>query len=83
MKNRQFNFLPFGVNPFVGATARPNELTYSEDWAASRLPADGRHPDNPPPPTCGQSSAVAGRGPLPTNPDAGLSGMMTPPGGGS
>ncbi|WP_123023280.1 MCE family protein [Mycolicibacterium stellerae] len=32
IKNRQLNFLPFGVNPFVGTSARPNELTYSEDW---------------------------------------------------
>lgn len=32
VKNRQYNFLPFGLNPFVGASARPNEVTYSEDW---------------------------------------------------
>jgi phospholipid/cholesterol/gamma-HCH transport system substrate-binding protein len=32
IKNRQFNFPPLGENLFVGATARPNELTYSEDW---------------------------------------------------
>ncbi|ORW99279.1 mammalian cell entry protein [Mycobacterium triplex] len=32
IKNRQYNFLPVGLNPFVGASARPNELTYSEDW---------------------------------------------------
>ncbi len=32
VKNRQWNFPPIGVNPFVGATARPNERTYSEDW---------------------------------------------------
>ena len=32
IKNRQYNFPPLGVNPFVGATARPNEVTYSEDW---------------------------------------------------
>ena len=32
IKNRQYNFLPFGQNLFVGATTRPNELTYSEDW---------------------------------------------------
>src|SRR5207245_8031975 len=31
-KNRQYNFLPLGLNPFVGASARPNEVTYSEDW---------------------------------------------------
>ena len=32
MKNRQYNFPPSGLNPFVGASARPNEVTYSEDW---------------------------------------------------
>ena len=29
IKNRQYNYLPIGGNPFVGASARPNELTYS------------------------------------------------------
>ncbi|MGB5795274.1 MAG: virulence factor Mce family protein [Mycolicibacter algericus] len=32
IKNRQFNFFPLGQNLFVGASARPNEVTYSEDW---------------------------------------------------
>ncbi|MGV0835211.1 MCE family protein [Mycolicibacterium thermoresistibile] len=32
VKNRQYNFPPIGMNPIVGATARPNEITYSEDW---------------------------------------------------
>ena len=32
IKNRQYNFLPLVQNVFVGATTRPNELTYSEDW---------------------------------------------------
>jgi phospholipid/cholesterol/gamma-HCH transport system substrate-binding protein len=31
-KNRQYNFPPLGINPINGAMARPNELTYSEDW---------------------------------------------------
>lgn len=31
-QNRQFNFPPFGENAFVGAQARPNEVTYSQDW---------------------------------------------------
>lgn len=31
IKNRQYNYFPFGGNPFVGAAARPGELTYSED----------------------------------------------------
>ncbi|MGE0781282.1 MCE family protein [Mycolicibacterium sp.] len=32
VKNRQYNFPPLGENLFVGASARPNELTFSEDW---------------------------------------------------
>ncbi|MBX5489212.1 MAG: virulence factor Mce family protein, partial [Mycolicibacterium hassiacum] len=32
VKNRQYNFPPIGQNLFVGATTRPNEVTYSEDW---------------------------------------------------
>lgn len=31
VKNRQYNFLPLGENLFVGAQARPNEVTYSEN----------------------------------------------------
>lgn len=41
IKNRQYNYLPFGVNPFVGTAARPNEITYSEDRLG---------PDHPAPP---------------------------------
>ena len=32
IKNRQYNFPPLGENLIVGAAARPNEVTYSEDW---------------------------------------------------
>lgn len=31
IKNRQYNYPPLGVNPFVGTAARPDEITYSED----------------------------------------------------
>jgi phospholipid/cholesterol/gamma-HCH transport system substrate-binding protein len=67
VKNRQINFFPFGLNPFVGATARPNEVTYSEDWlrpdyippagSAGALPAEA--PQSPP------TAAPAPSGPLP------------------
>lgn len=43
IKNRQYNFPPLGVNPFVGAAARPDEITYSEDRLrpdATPLPAE-------------------------------------------
>ncbi|BBZ34561.1 MCE family protein [Mycolicibacterium confluentis] len=32
VKNRQMNFPPLGENLFVGQQARPNEITYSENW---------------------------------------------------
>jgi phospholipid/cholesterol/gamma-HCH transport system substrate-binding protein len=66
IKNRQYNFPPLGANPFVGTMARPNELTYSEDWL---------RPDYRPPPPAPQPTVA-------TDPAAGLSGMMLPPGGG-
>ncbi|MGZ4514437.1 MAG: virulence factor Mce family protein [Mycobacterium sp.] len=49
IKNRIYNYIPAGINPFVGAQARPNEITYSED---SLRP--GYTPPEPPPPPAGQ-----------------------------
>lgn len=43
VKNRQYNFPPLSENLIVGATARPNEVTYSEDW----LRPDYIPPTNP------------------------------------
>lgn len=78
VKNRQFNFLPFGENLFVGAAARPNELTYSEDWM---------RPDHVPPPASApppdaQAGAppLAAESPVQTNPADGLPGLMVPAG---
>lgn len=97
IKNRQLNTLPIGLNPFVGASARPNEVTYSEDWMRPD------HVPSPPQPAADQaqpaaefdSSAADVHGPetqrstpplpaeaIPTSPDAGLQGMMIPPGAG-
>ncbi|MDX1875060.1 MCE family protein [Mycolicibacterium sp. 120266] len=78
VKNRQMNFFPIGGNPFVGATARPNEVTYSEDW----MRPDYVPPQPPPAP------AATVPAPLPaeaaqTDPGAGLPGLMVPPGAGS
>lgn len=62
LKNRQYNFPPIGENLFVGTQARPNEVTYSEDWM---------RPDYvPPQPAPAQGSAppagpVAPEAPLP------------------
>jgi phospholipid/cholesterol/gamma-HCH transport system substrate-binding protein len=90
IKNRQYNFLPIGLNPFVGAAARPNEITYSEDKLNPHIPPPGAPPapaDAPPP-----VSAQAQPGAVPpppgavrsTDPHAGLTGLMVPepaPGG--
>ena len=44
IKNRIYNYIPAGINPFVGTQARPNEITYSEDWLRP-----GYTPPPPPP----------------------------------
>ena len=45
MKNRQYNFPPIGQNLFIGATVRPNEITYSEEWMRpDYIPPQGRRP---------------------------------------
>jgi phospholipid/cholesterol/gamma-HCH transport system substrate-binding protein len=46
IKNRIYNYIPAGLNPFVGTQARPNEITYSEDW----LRPGYTPPEGPPPP---------------------------------
>ena len=93
VKNRQYNFLgPIGFNFLVGVGARPNELTYSEDWLrpdfvppANGAPAPAASPAAAP--AAPAAAAPPGGPPLPaeavnTNPDAGLTGLMVPPGGG-
>jgi phospholipid/cholesterol/gamma-HCH transport system substrate-binding protein len=83
IKNRQYNFLPFGVDPLVNAQARPNEVTYSEDWMrpdfrpaapAAAPPPQAAPPQNPPPLAAEAAEA--------TNPAEGLPGLMVPPDGG-
>ena len=89
IKNRQYNFPPLGLNLFVGATARPNEITYSEEWmrpeyippqpppaSAPPLPADGGLPPPDMPPLAAEVATA-------TNPADGLQGLMVPPGAGS
>lgn len=94
IKNRQYNFPPLGENLFVGATARPNEITYSEDWLrpdyvppqpAAPAPANPPPSANTPPETNTSplpAEAQAAAQPVLTNPADGLRGMMVPPGGG-
>lgn len=77
IKNRQYNFLPLGENYVVGESARPNELTYSEDWL---------RPDHVPArPPAAEATApdAADAQPAATDPATGLQGMMVAPGGGS
>jgi phospholipid/cholesterol/gamma-HCH transport system substrate-binding protein len=82
IKNRQYNFPPLGINPFAGASARPNEITFSEPRLNPNLP--------PPPPVGVAAPMTAPGGPLPaeapqpaaatpTDPSLGLQGLMVPP----
>jgi phospholipid/cholesterol/gamma-HCH transport system substrate-binding protein len=86
VKNRQFNFLPMGENLFVGATARPNEVTYSEDWMRPDYIPPGA-PAGPAAQTASAPFAAEASAPPPptsTDPQTGLEGMMLPtPVGGS
>ncbi|OFB37134.1 mammalian cell entry protein [Mycolicibacterium sp. (ex Dasyatis americana)] len=75
VKNRQYNFPPLGENLFVGAQARPNEVTYSEDWMRPDYipPAETQAPQN-------NSSTGPITGPVPagaTQP-VGSAGVMPP-----
>lgn len=93
VKNRQFNFLPIGFqNLAVGTQARPNEITFSEDWLRpDYVPPAGTNPLAAPvqPPSPNDAAPVpAGPPPAPlaaesTDPANGLTGMMVPSGGGS
>jgi len=69
IKNRQYNYPPLGFNPFVGASARPNEITYSEDRLNPHLP-----PAVPADAPLAADVVV----PTPTDPNDGLAGMMLP-----
>lgn len=80
IKNRQFNFPPLGANYFVGQSTRPNELTYSEDSLRPDYVPPGAVPvPAAAPPAPGPLPAEAPVG-QPTNPAAGLTGMMVPGG---
>ena len=91
MKNRQYNYPPLGLNQLIGATARPNEITYSEDWLRpDYIPPPGPPPPGPPVPLGSEPDPAAvppNTPPLaaemaaPTNPNDGLLGMMVPPPG--
>lgn len=87
IKNRQYNFPPLGINPFVGASARPNEITYSEDRLNPNLAPPP--PVDVPPPLAAPTEPLAAEAPLAgphgppatsTDPAKGLEGLMVPGG---
>ena len=91
IKNRQYNFLPLGLNPFVTAQARPNEVTYSQDWmrpdyrpTPPAAPAGAPDAAQAPPPPGGPLNGppLAAEAPVQINPTGGLAALMVPPGGG-
>jgi phospholipid/cholesterol/gamma-HCH transport system substrate-binding protein len=96
IKNRQYSFPPLGENLFVGEQARPNEVTYSEDWLRPDYippqppPASPPAPAAPNPPEPRAPSPLvlgapppAAEAPSPTHSSGGLLNLMMPPGPGS
>ncbi|OCB22483.1 virulence factor Mce family protein [Mycobacterium intracellulare] len=93
VKNRQINWLPLGENYIVGEAARPNELTYSEDWLRpDYVPKNVTAPAQSQPLPPGQGPLPAEAAPPPgapagppapgaersVDPSTGLAGMMVP-----
>lgn len=89
VKNRQYNTFPLGLHPMSGAQARPNEVTYSEDWMRPDFvpPATNTASVGAEAPTADAPAAAPAATPaaetVVTDPAAGLPGMMIPPGGDS
>jgi phospholipid/cholesterol/gamma-HCH transport system substrate-binding protein len=87
IKNRQYNFPPLGLNPFIGTQARPNEITYSEDWMRPDYvppapPSEAPPPaEMPAPPLPAEAPPPPPAEPMSTDPAAGLPGIMVPPPG--
>ncbi|OSC32279.1 mammalian cell entry protein [Mycobacterium vulneris] len=89
-KNRQINYPPIGEDLLVGAQARPNEVTYSENWmrpdyvppAPNEPPADMPAPAGPggapAPPLAPPGAPAPDTAAVPTDPAAGLPGLMLP-----
>ncbi|OBI85232.1 MCE family protein [Mycobacterium asiaticum] len=79
IKNRIYNYIPAGINPFVGPQARPGEITYSED----RLRPGYAPPEVPPPPEALPAEQQQAPAPTVSDPSLGLQGLMVPQGAGS
>ncbi len=72
----------------MGASARPNEVTYSEDWMLPDYVPPQPPQSTAPPPVTGDALAAEAPAPLltpagavTTDPANGLQGMMVPAGG--
>ncbi|GLE52978.1 hypothetical protein ATCCBAA256_25390 [Mycobacterium montefiorense] len=83
IKNRIYNYIPAGINPFVGTQARPNEITYSEDSLRPRNPPPPDVPPlpGPPPPDAPPLPGQAGLADQPPpveapSPNAGVSSIQ-------
>jgi phospholipid/cholesterol/gamma-HCH transport system substrate-binding protein len=79
LKNRQYNFPPLGENLFVSAMARPNELTYSEDWLRPDHRPSPPPPSSPTPPDDAAPSAQGGTAPQVTSPETTNTGTAADP----
>jgi phospholipid/cholesterol/gamma-HCH transport system substrate-binding protein len=97
IKNRQYNMPPLGATlhplailPLVGTQARPNEVTYSEDWMRPDFRPSAPAPSQPAneaptaplpgPPPAGVPFGPA-QVPAATDPSLGLPGLMLPQAG--
>jgi phospholipid/cholesterol/gamma-HCH transport system substrate-binding protein len=69
IKNRIYNYIPAGINPFAGTQARPNEITYSEDWLRPGYtpPEATQSPDATPPAPAEQPAPAETPPPSPPN----------------
>jgi phospholipid/cholesterol/gamma-HCH transport system substrate-binding protein len=76
IKNRIYNYIPAGINPFVGTQARPNEITYSENSLRPGYvpPAP---PDAPPPPEAPPLPGPPPDQPPPAEPPAPSAGLTS------
>ncbi|HSS24089.1 MAG TPA: virulence factor Mce family protein [Mycobacterium sp.] len=75
VKNRQYNFPPLGEDLFVGAQARPNEVTYSQDQMrpdfvppAANTPPPAQPPAPGPPPAAPPGAPPPAQAPAPGAP---------------
>lgn len=71
IKNRIYNYIPVGLNPFVGTQARPTEITYSEDWLRPGYtppqPPEAPTPPEAPPPAVLDNQPQPTQAPPPEN----------------